>query len=371
VKVTRSLLVLICSVMLVGLVYAEDAPAPDKKEPATKPEKKEKLKPVRLTKPWSLLEDLTQDQKEQINKIHVAALEEKKKIDEKEDADCTAVLTDAQKDELLKAEEKEKKAAVKKKGGSATEAFNLAGEDDEEEVSSGPWLSSEFKSDPARVMRKVLAQRSSSEISWKALAGKLHRLRRLGIFDVPNVKGVDYKAMLQPGRVSVIDLSDTDSPQLNNLVIADILRGLQEAQETNYKVASEKKKPVVPALIIIEEAHEFLSATRLSKLPVLFEQVARIAKRGRKRWLGLVFVTQLPQHLPNEVLGLLNNFIIHKITDSTVVSRMQRTVGSIDEGLWSRVPRLAAGQALVNFASFTRPLMVAVDPAPCKRLLVE
>ena len=33
---------------------------------------------------------------------------------------------------------------------------------------------------------------------------------------------------------------------------------------------------------------------RIDKMPVLFQQVARIAKRGRKRWLGLCFVTQLP-----------------------------------------------------------------------------
>lgn len=28
-----------------------------------------------------------------------------------------------------------------------------------------------------------------------------------------------------------------------------------------------------------------------------------------QRWLEPVFVTQLPQHLPNEVLGMPNNFI--------------------------------------------------------------
>jgi DNA helicase HerA-like ATPase len=232
-------------------------------------------------------------------------------------------------------------------------------------------LYSEFRSNPSKVRQRVATQPSKNEISWKALAGKLHRLCRLGIFDVRNAGGVDYAAMLAPGRVSVIDLSDTDSPQLNNLVIADILRGLQDAQEERYKKATADGKPVVPTLIIIEEAHEFLSANRIAQMPVLFQQLARIAKRGRKRWLGLVFVTQLPQHLPSEVLGLLNNFIIHKITDSTVISRMQRTVGSIDQSLWNRVPRLAPGQALVSFASFTRPLMVAIDPAPCKRLLVD
>jgi len=235
----------------------------------------------------------------------------------------------------------------------------------------GPSLFSEFRSDPSRVMTRVMAQSSKHETSWKTLRGKLHRLRRLNIFDVKASPGVDYGSMLAAGRVSVIDLSDTDSPQLNNLVIADILRGLQETQEARYQKANAQGQPVTPVLIIIEEAHEFLSASRISQMPVLFEHIARIAKRGRKRWLGLVFVTQLPQHLPNEVLGLLNNFIIHKITDGSVISRMQRTVGSIDESLWNRVARLAPGQALVSFSNFTRPLMVAVDPAPVKRLLVE
>jgi uncharacterized protein len=261
----------------------------------------------------------------------------------------------------------------KKRGASDEDSETGEGTDDEgtESIPRGPRLQSEFRHDTGRVMARVYAQSSKNEISWKALAGKLHQLRRLKIFDVQTAPGVDHDSLLTPGRVSVIDLSDTDSPQLNNLVIADLLRGLQETQEARYQKSSTQGQSVTPVLIILEEAHEFLSASRISQMPVLFEQVARIAKRGRKRWLGLVFVTQLPQHLPNEVLGLLNNFIIHKITDSSVISRMQRTAGSIDEGLWDRVSRLAPGQALVSFSNFTRPLMVAVDPAPVKRLLVD
>ncbi|GHG84880.1 ATP-binding protein [Comamonas sp. JC664] len=232
-------------------------------------------------------------------------------------------------------------------------------------------LTTEFKSNFGKVIGRVMANPSRHEVSWRTLASKLRGLRRLGIFDVGNTQGVAYESMLTPGRVSVIDLSDTDSPQLNNLVIADILRGLQDAQEERYQRAHTTDGAVTPVLIIIEEAHEFLSANRISQMPVLFEQVAKIAKRGRKRWMGLVFVTQLPQHLPNEVLGLINNFVIHKIADSSVIARMQKSVGSIDEGLWDRVSRLAPGQALVSFSNFTRPLMVAVDPAPVKRLLVE
>lgn len=245
--------------------------------------------------------------------------------------------------------------------------------EDSESTRRGPRLHSEFRHKPYLVMSRVREQSSKSEVSWKALMGRLQNLRRLKVFDVEDAPGVDYRELLTPGRVSVIDLSDTDSPQHNNLVIADILRGLQETQEARYQAvqAQPQTQSITPVLIIIEEAHEFLSASRITQMPVLFEQVAKIAKRGRKRWLGLVFVTQLPQHLPDEVLGLLNNFIIHKITDSSVISRMRKTVGGIDESLWNRVPRLAPGQALMSFSSFTRPLMVAVDPAPVKRLLVD
>ncbi|MBU8897916.1 ATP-binding protein [Corallococcus sp. M34] len=235
----------------------------------------------------------------------------------------------------------------------------------------GLQLYSEFRTDSRKVMARVMAQASRNEISWKALAGKLFRLRRMRLFDTGNA-GVNYSTLIHAGRVSIIDLSDTESPQLNNLVIADLLRGVQDAQEESYERSQAQDTPVTPVLLIIEEAHEFLSHSRVTKqMKNLFEQVADIAKRGRKRWLGLVFVTQLPQHLPDEVLGLINQFVIHKMTDSGVISRLKKTVGGIDESLWNKLSRLAPGQALVSFSSFTRPLLVAVDPAPMKRLLVD
>lgn len=269
-----------------------------------------------------------------------------------------------------KAEGKSRPRRTAKSKGTISDDIDAL-EEDEGAPANSLTLYTVFKNDPGKVMRRVMAQSSRNVISWKALASKLQRLRRLNIFDMGATEGVRYDTMLSPGRVSVIDLSDTESPQLNNLVIADILRGIQERQETSYEKAHREGKEVTPVLIIIEEAHEFLSASRIAQMKTLFEQVARIAKRGRKRWLGLVFVTQLPQHLPTEVLALINNFIIHKITDGSVIGRLKQSVGSIDESLWSRVSRLAPGQALMSFSHFTRPLMVAVDPAPVQRLLVD
>lgn len=207
--------------------------------------------------------------------------------------------------------------------------------------------------------------------SWRKLQGRLGSLSRYGIFDSQKVQSFDYDSLTKPGNVSIIDLSDTDSPQINNLVIAELLRGLMNKQNETYKESQKDLSKLRKVMVIIEEAHEFLSSSRIKEMPELYQQVARIAKRGRKRWLGLAFVTQLPQHLPDEVLGLINNFILHKISDAGVISRLKKSLGNLDESLWDRVPNLAPGQAVVSFSSWSRPLLVAINPAPCKLLMID
>lgn len=228
-----------------------------------------------------------------------------------------------------------------------------------------------FKNNRGRFDGRVASVQTDSAASWRVLMGKLWRLHKLNVFDNRKANSVDYRAMLQPGRVTIIDLSDMESTEVRNMVIAQILKGIQRQQDRNYQVARKANKRPTPTMIFIEEAHEFLSAQRIRSMPVLFEQVARIARRGRKRWLGLVFVTQLPQHLPDEVLGLINNWVLHKIGDSNVVSRLRRSIGGVDDSLWSTLPNLAPGQAVVSFSNLSRPLMVAIDPTPCKLLMVD
>jgi DNA helicase HerA-like ATPase len=217
-------------------------------------------------------------------------------------------------------------------------------------------------------------QMPDSASSWGKLYSLLWRLRRLRVFYGPGVaaRPLSYADLLRPGQVSVIDLSDAGLSELSNIAVADVLHGVQEAQEKACRDFEAGRSAAPPrVLIVIEEAHEFLSAERVEKTPHLFGQIARLAKRGRKRWLSLAFVTQLPQHLPRQVLSLCNNFILHKLTDPHVVSALRHTISGIDESLWARLPGLAPGQALVSFGHMTRPLLVAVDPAPCKLRMVD
>ena len=209
--------------------------------------------------------------------------------------------------------------------------------------------------------------------SWRATQGLLSQLLRLKIFDnrTKGVSAFDFDDLTRPGHVHIVDLSDTDSPRIRNLVIAELLKGLMEKQNENYAPTGQTETERPRVMVVIEEAHEFLSTQRIKQMPTLYDQVARIAKRGRKRWLGLCFVTQLPQHLPDEVLALINNFILHKISDAGVISRLKRSVGGVDENMWDKLTNLSSGQAIVTLSHMKRAMLTAIDPTPCKLLMVD
>lgn len=213
--------------------------------------------------------------------------------------------------------------------------------------------------------------------SWKAIAKRLWRMKKSNVFTNDLNERINVDELIVPGQVSIIDLSDMDGPYLRNLVIAQMLRALQMRQDELYAQREEglrdkgEANPLTRINIFIEEAHEFLSAQRIKQMPNLFDQVARIARRGRKRYLGLVFVTQLPSHLPDEVLGLVNNWILHKLTDTGVVQRLRKVVPGVNEATWNSLPNLAPGQALCSFTHLARPVMTTVDPSPCQLRMVD
>jgi len=201
--------------------------------------------------------------------------------------------------------------------------------------------------------------------SWKVLSSRVTRIRKLGVFDRDAGEGTPlrYDQMLQPGRVNIIDLSDLENNDVRNLAIAEVLRGIVVFQQKLYEAAQEKGEKPLSTNVIIEEAHEFLSAKRITKMPTLRDQLVKIAKRGRKRYLGLTFVTQSPNDLPDEVLGLVNNWIIYKI-DDPIIRRLRSFVPNADDSLWHLVRGLGQGQAVTSFTHMKRPVITAMDPSP-------
>jgi DNA helicase HerA-like ATPase len=251
-----------------------------------------------------------------------------------------------------------------------------------------PFRQSQFYGQWTIVKRRIHAHFSGGEAdgekkkasvaygnSWKALMAKISRLQRLRIFDQDARYSINYVEMLKAGRVNIIDLSDVENMDVRNLAIAEMLRGILERQQELYLEAAKGKAEdaeINPLMtnVIIEEAHEFLSARRVQKMPTLRDQLMKIAKRGRKRYLGLTFVTQSPNDLPDDVLGLVNNWIIYKIDEATI-RRLKSYIPNSDDSFWRLVRGLGPGQALVSFTHMRRPVIAAIDPAPARLLMAD
>ena len=86
-------------------------------------------------------------------------------------------------------------------------------------------------------------------------------MNRLKVFDAPAKESapLDYDTLLPAWRGHSIDLSDSGMSELTNIVIADMLRGVQDAQDEAYQKYEKAKKenaataPPTRTLIIIEE----------------------------------------------------------------------------------------------------------------------
>jgi len=197
--------------------------------------------------------------------------------------------------------------------------------------------------------------------SWEKVRSQLLRLQRLKLFDTSS-DALDANELMKPGKVSVINLSDSLEPRVNNLVIADVLGRI-------FKFKLSNQDP--HAIIIIEEAHTFVSKENVRRMEATMEKLREIARRGRKRWLGLTFISQQPSHLPQELYELCNNLFIHETKGHKNVDALKSSAGAINEGIWRDVPTLGQGRAIVVSPQFKHPVVTLMNPSRSKRRLTD
>jgi hypothetical protein len=228
-----------------------------------------------------------------------------------------------------------------------------------------------FKAHPDKLRQKAgeVKKRLGNHLSWGKTVGLLGKLYKSRLFDrhspsdAPEEKkitSIHYERMIESGRVVIFDVAAVENPAHRNLAIADVLRGVAAAQDKLYAERPAGQKP--KTVIIIEEAHEFVGAGRVKQLPMVMEQLQRIARRGRKRWLGLTFASQFPGHLPNELYSLCNNKVLLKIADEPTLTQLKKSVGGVPESLWTRLKHLPPGQAIVSAQGIDPALLVHLEP---------
>jgi DNA helicase HerA-like ATPase len=207
---------------------------------------------------------------------------------------------------------------------------------------------------------EVAAEIAQKGTQW-ALTRKLMALRRTNMFDTEET--LDVKDLLQQGRVSILDVSGVTNDAAKNLAIAWILRIIFEAKLRDQKAPK--------TLVVIEEAHTFVSRESKERMTATLDMLKIIARRGRKRWLGLVFISQQPSHLPDEIFELCNTRFVHGIKSEHNLNPLRRTSGDVISELWDMVPGLGPGQALIMSPQFNHTILADVRPSQSRRRLTE
>lgn len=206
------------------------------------------------------------------------------------------------------------------------------------------------------------SSRSSDLFDYLGVSTKLLWLMRSGAFDLQNMHGLSPAEMMQPGRLTIIDVSVANDT-VKNLVTADLLR-----KAFAYKLA---KAETPPTLIVIEEAHSFISREKAATMQATLTMLRNVTRRGRKRWLATAFVSQQPGHLPPEIFELCNTRIVHTLRSMHNLDALMATTSDITSETWARCPLLGTGEAIMSAPQLKRSLIVSMRVARSKRKFAD
>ena len=129
---------------------------------------------------------------------------------------------------------------------------------------------------------------------------------KLWVDDVNKKGGLKVQGFDKRIPIEVVEYDDTSNAEnavrlVERLMTQDKVDFVLPPWSTGFNLAT---APVFarngyPQLAVTANSND--AANLVKQMPTLFAQIQRLARRGRKRWLGLAFVTQLPGHLPRQV----------------------------------------------------------------------
>jgi len=201
-----------------------------------------------------------------------------------------------------------------------------------------------------------------------SLASKLRDPRFAFLFNpggwLPDVDGKttkDLDALLQDWiggdrPITILDLSGIPSTVLNDLVGA-LLRIIYDALFWARNLPEGGRER--PLLIVLEEAHAYLSRESSGAASVA---VRRIAKEGRKYGVGLMLVSQRPSEIDSTILSQCGTIFAMRLANETDRSHVTSAASDNLKGLFDMLPTLRTGEAIIVGEAVSLPIRTLIDP---------
>ncbi|TXF98943.1 ATP-binding protein [Massilia arenae] len=155
--------------------------------------------------------------------------------------------------------------------------------------------------------------------------------------------------------ISVFDLSGIPVSVVDDLIGA-VLRILYDSLFWGrLKAEGGRKRPL---MVVLEEAHVYLGAQAKNRAAVAAK---RIAKEGRKYGVGMMLVSQRPSEIDSTILSQCGTIISLRLTNEADRSQITSCASDNLKGLFSMLPVLRTGEALIVGEAVNMPIRALID----------
>ncbi len=177
------------------------------------------------------------------------------------------------------------------------------------------------------IVKEIEADTKSEQKVKNALVSRFMSAQDWGVFEK---KGTPIDKFIQPGKISVIDIShyvrSASGWSVRTLVIGLFAKRVFQARLMARKkeeievITGEKKKSMPMVWMIMDEAHQFIpneGATAAS------EPILTLIKEGREPGISLVLITQIPNKLHSDALAQADLVISHRLTSEADIKALR------------------------------------------------
>ncbi len=228
---------------------------------------------------------------------------------------------------------------------------------------------SELDEDAEMIFARIVQKLREPALLYKSPGEDMSRainiLRKFLAFAKKYKDYISYRDLLDErhpealslGGVLVLDLSGLSLEEADVLVSFYMNKLFKDA-----KKAFSRGERYVRALMILEEAHNFIGDRVYTRTREIAE---RIMREGRKYGLGLIVVSQRPRRLDTNIMSQVNNYIILKIVHPEDQSYVSSLTETLPEELSRSLSSLKTGEALLvgPFLPIGMPLFVKIKDA--------
>lgn len=117
----------------------------------------------------------------------------------------------------------------------------------------------------------------------------------------------------------------------------------------------------LPFLLVLEEAHNYISRAEDAKYKAVRKSIERVAKEGRKYGLSLMVVSQRPSEISETIFSQCSNFIAMRLTNPIDQNYVRRLLPDDVSAVTDSISHLAQREALVIGDAVAVPTLVRVN----------